>query len=245
MHRPDLERHCEALVVQVGTTAPALLAVCYRPPNVDRAVAQVADLLRGLHRTGCPFLLVGDFNMPEISWSTEEAVISRRSNRAVIFVDAVTECEANQSVTSATRGENVLDLAISRGGVAVSEVRDQLFPSDHLAVDTRFAVTVGNTHRATRSRVYDYKRADFVGLRRALRLLPWHMLEGMEVDAAVELFYDLVFAAVNDYVPMIEMRHRYPPWFDRHVRNLLRKKELAHRRKRDPSAENITAHAQR
>ena len=53
--------------------------------------------------------------------------------------------------------------------------------------------------------MYDYKRVDFVGLRRALQLLPWHMLECMEVDAAVELFYDLVFAAVNDYVPMIEL----------------------------------------
>ena len=124
-----------------------------------------------------PFLLVGDFNLPEISWGTGEAVITRCSSRAVTFIDALTECEATQSVTSATRGESVLDLTISRGGVAISEVRDQLFASDHLVVDTRFAVTVGTSPRATRSRAYDYKRADFVGLRRALRLIPWHFLK--------------------------------------------------------------------
>ena len=45
----------EALVVQVGTTSPALLAVCYRPPNVNRDVDQMADVLRRLHRTAAHF----------------------------------------------------------------------------------------------------------------------------------------------------------------------------------------------
>ena len=122
VHRPDLEPKCEALVVQVGTTSPALLAVCYRPPNANRDVDQMADLLRRLHRTGRPFLVVGDFNLPEISWRSGDAIISRCSDRATTFLDAMAECEATQSVMSATRGESTLDLAISRGGATVSEV---------------------------------------------------------------------------------------------------------------------------
>ena len=140
VHRPDLEPNCEALVVQVGTTSPALLAVCYRPPNADRDVDRVADLLRRLHRTGRPFLNVGDFNLPEISWESGDAIVSRRSGRATTFLDAMAECEVTQSVLSATRGENTLDLAISRGGATVSEVCEPLFPSDHSVVVTRFSV---------------------------------------------------------------------------------------------------------
>ena len=39
---------------------------------------------------------------------------------------------------------------------------------------------------------------------------------------------------------MVELKTKYPPWFDKSVRNLLREKEAAHRRKKaDPSAENL------
>ena len=64
------------------------------------------------------------------------------------------------------------------------------------------------------------------------------------VDAAVDWFYDIVFAAINDHIPLIELRQRYPPWYTRTVRDLLREKEQAHKRKRvDPSAANVEEHA--
>ena len=136
-HRPDLETDSESLVVQLGTTRSAFLAVCYRAPDADRETERIADLLRGLHRTGRPFLMVGDFNLPEIHWTGDgEAGLRRRTARAITFVDAVAECSAVQSVTSATRGDNVLDLAVSCGGAVTSEVRNRLFTSDHLAVIT-------------------------------------------------------------------------------------------------------------
>ena len=119
-----------------------------------------------------------------------------------------------------------------------------LFSSDHRVVVTRFSVRVGTAPRVTRSRAYNYKRADFIGLRRTLSLLPWHMLEDLDVDSAVTLFYDLIFAAVNDHVPVVELRRKFPPWFDRDVRQLLREKEQAHRRKKvNPSAENTAEYA--
>ena len=109
---------------------------------------------------------------------------------------------------------HTLDLAIASGGAVVSEVRDKLFESDHLVVQTVFAVNTGVAPRATRSKVYNYKRADFAGLKRALSLLPWDLLHCLDVDAAVMLFYDFSFAAINDYVPMITLRNTFPPWFD-------------------------------
>ena len=81
-------------------------------------------------------------------------------------------------------------------------------------------------------------------MRRALSLIPWDILKCIDVDNAVSLFYDIVFAAVTDHVPMIELRQKYPPWFDRAARDLLREKEAAHKRKkRRPSDDNVAAHA--
>ena len=120
----------------------------------------------------------------------------------------------------------------SRGGAGNSEVRAGIFDADHEAVATRFAVDIGAAPRVTRTRVYDYKRADFAGLRRALRLLPWNMLANLDVNDALSMFYDLTFAAINEYVPMIELRRKFPPWFDRNVRDLLKAKEMAQKRKK-------------
>ena len=245
MHRPDLETDCESLVVQLGTTRSAFLAVCYRAPDADRETERIADLLRGLHRTGRPLLLVGDFNLPEIHWTGDGvAGLRRRTARAITFVDAIAECGVVQSVTTAKRGDNILGLAVSCGGAVTSEVRSRLFTSDHLAVVTCFKIQTGPAPRASRSKVYNYKRADFEGLRQAIHSVPWSVLENMDVNSAVELFYDIVFAAVTDNVPMIEIRQKFPPWFDRTVRDLLREKEQAHKRKKaDPSVANVEEHA--
>ena len=245
IHRPDLETDCECLVIQLGVTRPALLAVCYRPPDADQQVEKVADLLRGLYRSGRPYLLVGDLNLPEISWHRDgEAVLRRRTARAITFTDALTEVDAQQSVVSATRGENFLDLAISSGGTAVSNVREKLFDSDHLVVDTYIFLDIGVIPRPSRSKAYNYKRADFAALRRALRSVPWDVLEQTDVDSAVDLFYDFTFNIVNDYVPMVNLRQKFPPWFDGSVRQLLRIKERAHTlKKANPSPENVALHA--
>ena len=225
VRRPELEKDCETLIVQLGSGRAVYLAVCYRPPHQNQATERIADVLRELHATGRPYLLTGDLNLPELSWNAaREPTFLSRTARAELFVDALTECEAEQSVTAPTRGGNFLDLVVSRGGAVDSEVRDKIFDADHEAVETRFIVDVGAAPRTTRTRVYDYKRADFAGLRRALRLLPWNTLNNLDVNDALSMFYDLAFAAINEYVPMIELRRKFPPWYDRHVRDLLKEK---------------------
>ena len=47
-------------------------------------------------------------------------------------------------------------------------MRDKLFDSDHLVVETFFAVNIGAAPRVTRTKAYHYKRADFTGLKQAL-----------------------------------------------------------------------------
>ena len=80
------------------------------------------------------------------------------------------------------------------------------------------------------------------GLRRALNCLPWSELRDLDVDSATEKFYDLVNAAIADYVPTVRLGTKYPPWFDRDVRCALRDKEAAFKRKKsDPSPENFRA----
>lgn len=65
----------------------------------------------------------------------------------------------------------------------------------------------------------------------------------LNVDDAVCMFYDLVHSAMADFIPMFELRKQYPPWFDRSVRDSLRVKEDAQRRKKSsPTPQNIDRH---
>ena len=244
VHRPDLETDCESLVVQLGTSRAAYLAVCYRPPSQNQAMQKIADLLRGLHATGRPFLLTGDLNLPELTWDAGEPTYRSRTARAELFIDALTACEAEQSVAAPTRGGNFLDLVVSRGGAVDSKVRGKIFDADHEALETHFTADLGAPPRATRTRVYNYKRADFAKLRQSLRLLPWNLLTDLDVNEATLMFYDLTFEAIQDCVPLIELRRKFPPWYDRTVRDLLKRKEKAQKRKKvSPTEENIRAHS--
>ena len=77
--------------------------------------------------------------------------------------------------------------------------------------------------RVTRSTVLNYRRADFPPLKQtqSLRLVPWHVLDDMEVDAAVDLFYQWTEAAVADHIPRVTLKSKYPPWFDGAVKRAL------------------------
>lgn len=72
-----------------------------------------------------------------------------------------------------------------------------------------------------------------------LSLLPWTLLDGLEVNDAVELFYNMLEAAVADHVPRVTLRRRFPPWFSAAARMALRAKETAFRRlRRNPTPES-------
>ena len=138
----------------------------------------------------------------------------------------------HQSVVSPTRGENVLDLTLTNGATATSEPVKGVFDSDHRMVVTTFSVSCGRASQVSRSKVYNYKRADFAGLRATLCLLPWDCLRDYDLDSAVSMFYDLVMSAISDHVPIVELKSKFPPWYDRSVRDLLREKERAFHAKR-------------
>ena len=81
--------------------------------------------------------------------------------------------------------------------------------------------------RATRAAALNYRRADFDGLRRALRAIPWDMLDEEGVDEAVSMFYTLVDAADRDHVPLVEPKKRFPPWYRPEIRRALKLKQAA------------------
>ena len=110
------------------------------------------------------------------------------------------------------------------------DVREGIFDSDHQQVECIVKHVKSVATLTSRQSAFNYKQADFERLRISLQLLPWNILDGMHVDAAVDIFYDLLNAAISDCVPVVQIRRSYPPWFDRDLRTLLKEKETAFKR---------------
>ena len=130
----------------------------------------------------------------------------------------------------------MLDLVLTRGLVCRAVSREGWLNSDHCEVVASIVVPNLKPLLVTRTTVFNYKRADFSGLRRSLSLAPWCMLDGLDVNRAVDVFYALLEAAIHDHVPRVTLRRLLPPWFDSAVRGALRSKEAAFRRlRRNPT----------
>ena len=116
----------------------------------------------------------------------------------------------------------MLDLVLTSQLPTRVHVSDSLLVTDHRETVATITVPRRRSPILTRRSVFNYKRADFDGLRRSLSLIPWSLLDGVGVDEAVGTFYELLNSAIADHVPTVVLQRRVPPWFDGVVRTALR-----------------------
>lgn len=237
--RLDLEpEHAEMLVVELKTAPSLLIAVCYcKPAPDDGALERTMTALQALvaRHPSRRIAAVGDFNIPDIKWSQSDhgwarPAVTRPSKRASDFLDHCALAGLTQHVCCPTRGDNTLDLVLSNKLEMDVNVRDGVFESDHQEIVCSLRSVRGCVPLVTRTTAFNYKQADFAGLRRALELIPWSVLDNMAVDEAVDVFYCFLDAAIRDFIPVTTIKRKYPPWFDRELRHVLREKEAAFRR---------------
>ena len=79
--------------------------------------------------------------------------------------------------------------------------------------------------------VYNYRKADFTHLIHLMHCSPWSLLtDTTSIDEGFDLFYDIVYAAINECVPCIRIRVRkYPIWYDNDMISSLKEKDNAHK----------------
>ena len=220
-----------------------LLGVFYRPPSASyQSLVDFANILTTVSLHYSTVCIVGDYNLPSLIWSPDSRLpVSSGSNIDDAFVDLMTAHDLHQSNFSTTRGNNILDLILHSNHLTVSSTTgDDIFESDHNSLRAHFKLdTHTKLHQLSR-RVYNYRKADLNDLRRTLECIPWNILGLTDnCEEATSLFHDLVEAALADVVPVVNPRRPSPPWFDGEVRQALKAKQKAFRKKKsDPTTEN-------
>ena len=183
-------------------------------------------------------ILFGDFNQRTIHWTSNgdgTVCVSNTHELSDIscrFLDIISSCELTQHSIHATCNGNQLDLVFTNDLDVHVDIAEKANTSTHDALETCISLNADiksppTTHRT----VYNYKKADWNAILCALSCICWSSLfMNASVDEAFSLFYDLLFATIKDYIPLVKTKgFKFPSWYTGELISLIRDKEKYHK----------------
>ena len=189
-----------------------IVGVCYRSTNYaivgDDNNSKLYDLFNEVNNKH--ILLMGDFNFPDVDWSTASVDASAHPD-CKRFLEVVEDCFLTQHVVHPTRGNAVLDLVFTREPDLVSEltVGDQLDNSDHNMILFQIQHQTLDNKNISTSR--DYHRGDYDSIRSNLAEVGWDNFLTGTVDDCWLKFKTLLLSLEEQFVPLRNTLNRKKP----------------------------------
>lgn len=235
----DLYSNVEIVGVTFLEFQPKLdVFVVYRPPKRDDDARQYVQLLvecllscEVIHHTR---LIVGDFNLPNIDWTTLSGSNDRVDN---LFIDFVVQNALSQVVDFPTRYSSVLDLVFTNTEQVVVSVcpHDPVGRSDHNAVELSLGLARNRNCNGnpavlpTNNCKIAWHRANYDVFSEYLSSINWFdvVCQYPDVSQLYRIFSESVTNAVSLATPVLsQRRNRDRPLYPREVRRyaLLKRK---------------------
>lgn len=230
VRRHDLETNAEIMACELRPNSRRkILAVAfYRPPDSDlNYLKEFKKLLRLATRIKFDQIIVlGDFNLPKINWSTGIATSGDIIHN--YFTKIIKDYYLWQLVDFPTREDNTLDLILTTIPTRFRSIHgfDDIITTDHKLIS--FELDLKTTKKPNIKRVvYNFKKADWPGLKQTLRNIPWDLcLVPNDVNLSLANWSDLFLCAVDSHIPKSNSRNVHDhPWIDNEMRSLLKKKD--------------------
>ena len=156
----------EIVTIQFGCCRDLVLCTSYVPPNSsDTYLLALLNYFTDLLSTFHHCIFVGDFNFPDIDWSS----LTASSSHSNIFCEFVFDSNLIQHVNSLTliRG-NILDLVLTTSSLIIDKVVTQsppkLLSSDRFVINFTLTCNVSASARYKPRYVLDNTKADYHGM---------------------------------------------------------------------------------
>ena len=202
----------------------------YRSPNSnDIQNENITRYIRNLPENS---IVVGDFNFPDIDWST----LSCTASSSRLFLDAVNDKFLTQLVDFPTNltpqanggiTETCIDLVMTTNENMVASVTTcgQLAASKHTMIMVE--IVVPSTTNETTELVPDYEKADFASIRKKLSEINWvEQLAKLDTEKSWLLFKETFNKTIDESIPKKKRRNNSKPlWMKRNVMRIIRKKK--------------------
>ena len=236
IRRKDLENdQTEMLACEIlpKTKKKLLILVFYRPPNTDlNYMKDFKKTLKIVCKSNFDSILVcGDFNFPDIDWTTGVAV--KNDSIHSFFAKTVKDNYLHQLVDFPTRLNNTLDLLLTNIPDKVSNIHgfQDVIDTDHTLVSFDLDLNIYKKPKIKRS-IYNFKTGNWSVLKEILMNSPWnHIFVDNDVNASLSGWCNLFLSAVDDHIPKRFSHSVYdPPWIDKELLDLLKKKNVQRRK---------------
>ena len=230
------------------------LITVYRPPSScfgDKSdllmkTSLLTDLVTRLTHPTATTILLGDFNLPGINWSSLEMPIDGVHDSIYNCLTGLGYFQFVNDVTrlSITGNSHILDLIFCTDEIAINvdSITAPLGTSDHSIIHfqifTAFDQTStpginstlpqNNEHKINLP-VYDWSSADYSAINDAIHSVDWHVLFGQNFDANSiwRELKNILWPIISLFVPQKLVNHlrKYRPRaYPKHIRKLLTRK---------------------
>jgi len=216
--------------IKISNGEDLLIGVCYRSPNVefsDKAnnnrLCEMIDEVSGRY-----IILMGDFNYPDIDWSTPYG----QSQDSQQFISHIEDSHWTQHVTEGTCNGSLLDLVFTSDPDMINTVvvLDRLANSDHNIL--QWEVQLSPEFSAFNNPRLDYAQANYLAIHQELHETNWSCLLQGDTENMWLAFHSLLKSMETKYVPCKKSfaRHKKAPWMTYKAVRLTNKKHRLFRK---------------
>ena len=184
--------------------------------------------------------IMGDFNLPNIKWKADFTSTSRlypcnvTLNEEQIICDGMQSLNLWQICTIPNQNSKYLDLVFmcdSNYGF-ISKSLDPFVDErlHHFGIELNLdckEIFCKFINKTKPSLIFNFKKADFIGLKNHLDLIDWDIIMPLNVDlnSSVETFYSILHSSFEKFVPKcFNSVCNSHPWFDKSLINLRNRK---------------------
>ena len=221
-----------AIDVIINPTTQYRVACFYRPPDSNLIYLNLlCECITNLCDSPWPTILVGDLNLPDISWDFNTVPVERHCNT---FVTCCFENSLTQLVHVPTRKNNILDVVLTNTPTNISalEVQSPFSTSDHSSVVFNIQTPTNHLPAPLKNQniyKYNFRRADYASIGIVLDQTNWETFfaDLNDIDLAWNSFHKLLTDLVLHHVPLRNTKNQKPKPHPKHIRIIEYKKHQA------------------
>ena len=153
-------------------------------------------------------IIVGDFNMPAIEWSTR-TTINKRDHE---FIETIRDAYLFQHINTPTRhrhnqNSNILDLILSNNEMAITDIKIEspLGKSDHATI--KFSVNCNLDIKDNVINKFSFQKGNYERMKEELSLDWDRLFEDKNVDEAWSIFEDKIVESMEKNIPTYTINH--------------------------------------
>lgn len=244
-YNPHYECICFKISARaLGTLADLIVVLSYMPPDAFSLPFSLSNYFNNFNTVydkykDANYLLVGDFNLPCLSWSRDGWSFTNMGSsliqdRACTFVEDLSLLGLTQYNYTLNHCDNTLDLCFSNLLLEVSAT-DGLTRIDkfHPPLDIDIVDLYINSFITNKICRYNFRKCDYETVNKYLSDIKWDQLLSFtdDIDDAIDLFYEKINECIALFVPLISQDNvSYPVWYTRSLIKIIREKNKLHRK---------------